>query len=77
LAAGLIHPAHSIAELRRLLLFPQLIMLRPNPQHFRVAFGASLILARHAALVGDSRFAFWADALSAAAHGVFVLPLVH
>jgi hypothetical protein len=52
-------------------------MLRPNPQHFRVAFGASLILARHAALVGDSRFAFWADALSAAAHGVFVLPLVH
>jgi len=66
-----------MAELRRVLLFPQLVMFRSDAQHLRVAFGASLILARHAAPVSDGRFAFRADALSAAAHPVFVLPLVH
>jgi hypothetical protein len=66
-----------MAELRRVLLFPKRVMFRSDAQHLGVALGASLVLARHAAPVSDGRFAFWADALSAAAHRVFVMPLVH
>lgn len=45
-------------------------MFRADSQHFCIALGAALVLARHAAIVGHNRFAFRADALAAASHGV-------
>lgn len=52
-------------------------MFRAYSQHFCVALGAVLFLAGHAAFVAHDRFAFWADAVSAASHGVLSILFGH
>ena len=53
------------------------MMFRAYPQHFRVALRAMFFLARHTAIVRHNRFAFRADALSAASHRVLVILFGH
>ena len=53
------------------------MMFRAYPQNFCVALGAIFFLARHTAIVRHNRVAFWADALSTAAHRVLAIPFSH
>ena len=53
------------------------MMFRADPQHFCVALRAMFLLARHTAIVGYNRFAFWADALSTASHRVLAILFGH
>ena len=52
-------------------------MFRADPQHFCVALGAMFFLARHTAIVGHNRGAFWADALSTTSHRVLAILFGH
>jgi hypothetical protein len=52
------------------------MMFGANSQHLRVAPGATLFLAGHAAIVGNYRIALRAHAVPAASHGVLAIAFV-